>query len=335
MAYLNPVLDQDFPDPSVLLAPDGFYYAYATQTRLPSRQIVNMQVARSPDLVRWDHLGDCLPVKPVWAATSQRFWAPHVVGDPAMPGRYLMYYSAQPNDPQAGLALAVATADSPAGPFHDVGAPLLPTPGPGFEHIDPMRYDDPATGRAWLFYGSGFGPLRARELARDGLSFAPGADTIVVLPAHPEDPHSYGRLIEASWVIHRQGWYYLFYSGDNCCGASAHYALLVARSRDLPGPYQTLGQAEGGAGAILEANDRWLAPGHHCLITDGAGTDWLLYHAIDRRQPTFNAINAEQGYSRRVLLLDRLAYVDGWPRVAGGSPSTTPQTPPAAMVNEQ
>jgi arabinan endo-1,5-alpha-L-arabinosidase len=31
--YTNPVLDCDFPDPAVILAPDGFYYAYATQTK--------------------------------------------------------------------------------------------------------------------------------------------------------------------------------------------------------------------------------------------------------------------------------------------------------------
>ena len=32
--YLNPVLDADFPDPAVLKAPDGYYYAYATQTQI-------------------------------------------------------------------------------------------------------------------------------------------------------------------------------------------------------------------------------------------------------------------------------------------------------------
>ena len=29
--YVNPVLDCDFPDPSVILAADGYYYAYATR----------------------------------------------------------------------------------------------------------------------------------------------------------------------------------------------------------------------------------------------------------------------------------------------------------------
>ena len=60
------MLDEDFPDPALILAPDGFYYAYATQT-LRDGQWINIQVARSADLVHWDHLGDALPDKPGWA----------------------------------------------------------------------------------------------------------------------------------------------------------------------------------------------------------------------------------------------------------------------------
>ena len=45
----NPVLDADFPDPTVIKAPDGLYYAYATQTQRDGRW-VNIQVARSAGL---------------------------------------------------------------------------------------------------------------------------------------------------------------------------------------------------------------------------------------------------------------------------------------------
>jgi arabinan endo-1,5-alpha-L-arabinosidase len=313
MTYQNPVLDADFPDPSVLRAPDGYYYAYATQTKLEG-QILNFQVARSLDLITWEYLGEALPQKPTWAANSQRFWAPDVSRHPD--GRYLMYYSAQPNDPEVGLDLGVAIAERPEGPFRDMGQPLL-TGGPGFENIDPMRFVDPADGRQLLFWGSGFGPLRVRELAPDGLSFAKNSEAQVVVEARrPGDPALYGHLIEGSWVHYRNGWYYLFYSGDNCCGPDARYAVLVARSRQATGPYETLAQATGTAGTILVENDRWQAPGHNSLITDASGQDWLLYHAIDRQQPTFDAINDEQGYSRRVMLLSRVTYTDdGWPQV--------------------
>ena len=307
--YQNPVLDTDFPDPSITLAPDGYYYAYATQTKYKG-QIINIQAARSQDLATWEYLGEVLPQKPAWAADSQRYWAPDV--SQRADGRYIMYFSAQPNDPQAGMGMGVALAEHPAGPFVAQAGPLL-AGGVGFQDIDPMRLVE-ASGRQLLFWGSGFGPLRVRELAADGLSFAPGsAAEVVVQPT----PAGYGHLIEGSWVHFRAGWYYLFYSGDNCCGPHAHYAVLAARARQAAGPYQTLAQARGGDGTILTENDRWLAPGHNCLVTDAQGQDWLLYHAIDRRQPTFDAINDEQGYSRRVLLLSKVDYdAEGWPVVS-------------------
>jgi arabinan endo-1,5-alpha-L-arabinosidase len=174
--------------------------------------------------------------------------------------------------------------------------------------------------------------LRVRALAADGLSFAPGSEeTVVVTPRLAADYASYGYLIEGSWVHYRAGWYYLFYSGDNCCGPDARYAVLVARARVATGPYETLAEASGTAGTILSENERWQAPGHNCLVTDAAGQDWLLYHAIDRQQPTFDAINDEQGYSRRVLLLDKVQYDEvGWPHI--GTPSSGPRPAPVTQL---
>jgi len=316
--YTNPILNEDFPDPTILRASDGFYYAYGTQTKYRGA-IINLQVARSADLIHWELLGEGLPEKPKWAATSQRFWAPDVS---EYQSRYYLYYSAQP-DSNAGLCLGVATADSPAGPFVDMGEPFHC--GEGFLNIDPMAFDDPATGKRLLYWGSGFGPLRVRELAPDGLSFVPGTEEIeLVQTIQEDDPNNYDRLIEGSWVVLRNGWYYLFYSGNNCCGDDAHYGVMVARSRAATGPFETLAQANGkGHSIILEANEKWRAPGHNSIITDAAGQDWIAYHAIDTAQPTFDAINDEQGYSRRVMLLDRVVYENGWPRIApNGTPST-------------
>ena len=151
--YLNPILDEDFPDPAIILAPDGFYYAFATQT-LRDDQWINIQVARSRDLVHWEHLGDALPDKPSWARETQDFWAPYVVREG---NRYLMYYSATPDAcdvPERGHCLAVATATSPAGPFTDMGMPLLL--GMGFEYIDPMVFKDASSGKCFLYWGSGY-----------------------------------------------------------------------------------------------------------------------------------------------------------------------------------
>ncbi len=323
--YTNPIFDDNFPDPTLLRAPDGWYYAYGTQTRRADGRIVNIQVARSRELTAWEFLGDALPAKPAWAAGTQKFWAPHVS---EAGGRYYLYYSARPDAaPDGALALAVAVAAGPAGPFVDSGQPLLA--GPGFTCIDPMAYDDPATGQRLLYWGSGFGPLWVRELAADRLGFAPGstARALVQPSGSPDEDDDYHRLVEASW-LHRGpgGWYYLFFSGNNCCGARAHYAVLVARSRHATGPFEVQ------KAPVVAANAHWQAPGHNCVLTDAAGQDWLAYHAIDVRRPTFAAIDDSEGYSRRALLLDRLEYgPDGWPRVAGGSPSWGPQPGPVTQ----
>lgn len=325
-SYANPVFDADFPDPAVLRARDGFYYAYATQGRHDGR-MRNVQVARSRDLVRWERLDDALPVKPGWASHTQDFWAPHVV---AHRGLYYLYYSAKPDaaltDTSRGLCLAVATAERPEGPFTDSGRPLLC--GEGFVNIDPMAYDDPATGRRLLYWGSGFGPIKVRELAADRISFAPGSRAIDLVPAiRTEDPANYQRLVEGAWVIRREGFYYLFYSGDNCCGPNAHYALMVARSRNATGPFQTLAEATGAPNSVILArNESWVAPGHNAVVTDGRGGHWLLYHAVDARRPRSEP--GDEINTRRVMLLDRLVWRDGWPRVESGTPSSDQRPAP-------
>jgi arabinan endo-1,5-alpha-L-arabinosidase len=323
--YANPVLDSDFPDPAVLRAADGFYYAYATQGEHDGRML-NIQIARSRDLVIWERLGDALPAKPGWASRTQDFWAPHVSEHG---GRYYLYYSAKPdaalNDTSRGLCLAVAVADRPAGPFVDSGRPLQC--GESFVNIDPMAYDDPATGQRLLYWGSGFGPIKVRELAPDRLSFAPGSATIDLVPVvRTEDPANYRRLVEGAWIVRRGGYYYLYFSGDNCCGPNAHYAVMVARSRSATGPFEAPPPAMPG-GVILTRRGVWVAPGHNSLIQDRRGDHWMLYHAVDARHPRANA-RAEVN-TRRVMLLDRIVWRDGWPRVEGDGPSSGARPRPA------
>jgi arabinan endo-1,5-alpha-L-arabinosidase len=120
-------------------------------------------------------------------------------------------------------------------------------------------------------------------------------------------------------VIRRDGWYYLFYSGDNCCGPKAHYAVFVARSRSATGPFELRPDP------ILVARDNWVAPGHNSVIEDARGAPWILYHAVDSNRPRSKP--SDELNTRRVMLIDRLVWRDGWPVVAG--PTGTAQPRPA------
>jgi arabinan endo-1,5-alpha-L-arabinosidase len=265
---------------------------------------MNIQVARSRDLRTWHHLGDALPEKPRWATGTQNFWAPHVIRDG---DAYYMYYSAEP-DTARGRCLGVATAVSPAGPFADSGVPLLC--GPGIEHIDPMAFDDPRTGERLLYWGSGSTPIKVQPLAADRLSFLPGsAPKALLFP----DAREFRRLIEGAWVIFREGWYYLFYSGDNCCSRNPRYAVMVARAREAQGPYEALPEP------ILAPGEHWIAPGHNSVIADAAGNDWIVYHAA----------RPGEHWSPRLMLIDRIVWRDGWPAIEGRAPSAGPQRAPA------
>jgi arabinan endo-1,5-alpha-L-arabinosidase len=100
---------------------------------------------------------------------------------------------------------------------------------------------------------------------------------------------------------------------------------MVARSRRATGPFETLEQATGKAHSIvLEKRGSWFAPGHNSVVTDAAGQDWIVYHAVDVRRPREKP--SDEPNTRRVMLIDRIEWVDGWPAIAG--PSAAPQPAP-------
>lgn len=328
--YQNPVFDADFPDPTVIRASDGYFYAYATNTEV-DKKLHHIQVARSKDLINWERLADALPERPVWAdKTEPKFWAPHVT---EADGKYFLYYSADPNT-LTGLCLAVAVSNKPAGPFKDIGKPLKC--GESFINIDPMAFDDPKTGKRYLYWGSGFQPIKVQELAADRISFAPGSQPIdLIAPRKTEDLNDYQRLVEGAWVIYRKPFYYLFYSGDNCCGERAHYAVMVARSRSATGPFETLQSTGKPNSVILEKNAEWIAPGHNSVIRDDGGNDWIVYHAINPKNRCLEKSDNPDCAVRRPMLINRLVYRSGWVFAESGTPTIKSKRKPKVKERQK
>lgn len=295
-ALINPVLNQDFPDPTVIRA-GGKYYVYGTQTMVNGKD-VHIQVASSTDLQNWQQEGDALPVKPEWA--SHDFWAPDVIYDEELK-KYVLFYSGESGKP--GKCLGVAFSDHPAGPFIDKGTPLIC--GETFVNIDPMAFIDPKTGKKLLYWGSAFQPISVREMKDDWTDFKAGSTAQpLVWPGKDKD---YSRLIEGAWVDYEKGKYYLYYSGDNCCGASANYAVMVARSDHATGPFIRYSEANNKeSSAILVKDSAWLAPGHNSVFKDDEGNKWIAYHAISRKDDSRNS-------TKRVLCISPLHYKNGWP----------------------
>jgi arabinan endo-1,5-alpha-L-arabinosidase len=81
---------------------------------------------------------------------------------------------------------------------------------------------------------------------------------------------------------------------------------------------------------VLFRNDRWVGPGHNAVVTDDAGQDWIIYHAVDPANPRL-----ANGATRRPALLDKIEWVDGWPVVnEGQGPSEKPQPKPMIKADE-
>lgn len=300
----NPVLDSDFPDPTVIKATDGKFYAYATQTKLNGKWI-NIQVATSPDGYSWQIIGDALPTKPAWASQTQDFWAPHVMYDADLK-KYVMFYSAESDDTATTKCLGVAFSDVPQGPFIDKGTPLIT--GKGFVNIDPMSLVDSVSHKKLLYWGSGFKPIKVQEMNDDWQGFKAGTTATDLV--YPNKDTAYSHLVEGAWVDYNDGKYYLYYSGDNCCVNTINYAVMVARADNPFGPFTRLSETTGTQNsAILEKDEVWTAPGHNSLFRDDKGKLWMAYHAVkisDYKPHT--PLN-------RVMCINPVVYKNGWPVV--------------------
>jgi arabinan endo-1,5-alpha-L-arabinosidase len=59
--YANPVYRSNFPDPNLVKAKDGYFYAYATNGGK-----YTIPVVKSKDLVNWTFVGDAFEKRPDW-----------------------------------------------------------------------------------------------------------------------------------------------------------------------------------------------------------------------------------------------------------------------------
>jgi xylan 1,4-beta-xylosidase len=311
-AYRNPVVAGDYPDPSVIRVGGEFWAATTTGGWAP-----HFALLRSRDLVNWEKVGYVFQTKPAWA--KEDFWAPELVSDG---GRFLVYYTARRDEgpkKRGTLCVAVATAASPAGPYEDKGAlvcEIQERGGVGSIDADFVRDEAGAPYLVWKADGNDAEPdqptsVYAQRLSDDGARLLGKRKEILRNNAAWER-----HVTEGSFILRRGEWFYHFYSGNACCGRACEYALGVARSRKLLGPWEKYSK-----NPIIAANDDWQCPGHGSVVETSDGRDFLLYHSYRQRRDTFNV--------GREALLDEVKWgEDGWPSVNGGrGPSSMAPAP--------
>ncbi|HUQ22127.1 MAG TPA: family 43 glycosylhydrolase [Gaiellaceae bacterium] len=322
-------------DPSVIRSRtpgDAAWYAYCTTDPLNDQdrnadgsfRFRLIPILRSTDLVHWTYVGEAFAERPAWVQDTAGLWAPDVA---YVNGKVHLYFTAPDTDlPGGGSAIGVGVAATPRGPFVDSGGPVV-EPSARWT-FDPDYIEVGAT--KYLFYGSYFGGISARQLTPDGLRSIPATQTQIAIANRYEGAH----------VVERGGFFYLFVSATDCCrGPLTGYSVFVGRSTNVLGPYvdrdgQPLLQGRVGGTPVLSMNgNRWVGTGHNTVITDAAGQWWTLYHAVDRTDPYFEGA---VGFTKRPLLLDPLTWSEGWPDVRGGLwASDSAQPAPATQPTDK
>lgn len=309
--YRNPVFQPVFADPSVIEAADGYFYAYATEDDWGgSNGLHIVPIIRSNDLVNWTYVSNVFSQKPGWKLQGF-IWAPDIN---FIDGKYYLYYSYSLwGDTNPGIGLAIS--DNPEGPFTDYGKLLLSEEVGVANSIDPFYIED--DGVKYLFWGS-FRGIYGSVLSEDGKSLVGEKFKIA------------GDFFEGTYILKKNGYYYFFGSNGNCCeGAASKYKLLIGRATNIRGPYlnkqgDDLLTVQGSLFMEGNARNGFVGPGHNAeIITDDAGDDWMLYHAIDKKLPLLPV-----GATRRPLMLDRIKWENNWPVIEGNQPGITDQKVP-------
>ncbi len=299
--FLNPVIDQDFPDPDALKVGDNTYYAYATNSGA-----YNIQTAKSTDLVNWQLLSDALPTLPPWALRGFT-WAPEVTT--TTDGKsYVMYFTARDMASQK-QCIGVATAAAPEGPFKSSADKALICQVAIGGSIDASSFVDEDGSRYVLWKNDGnccgFDTyLYLQKVSADGLTLE-GEPTQLI----KQDQAWEGPLVEAPTLWKHDGKYYLFYSANVYSGAD--YATGYAVADTIRGPYQ---KPEGPLIQTDFKNGAAIGPGGQDVVVDDDGETWMLYHSW----------NSDASYRR--MQIDELIWEDGKPVLKG--PDKGPQLVP-------
>lgn len=306
-------------DPSMIR--DGnTWYVFTTGKAADGGQF---GVRCSNDLQDWHHCGHVFDAIPQWiqdrSPGTKDLWAPDISFEH---GEFRLYYSYSLfGKNTSGIALATNTtldSKSPQYKWVDQGLILESKAADDFNAIDPNYFED-RYGRAWLDFGSFWTGIKMRQLDPRSGKLLESNPTLYALAtrkrpsnAGPNPPGLPGnwQAVEAPFVVHHGGFYYLFTSFDLCCrGTKSTYRTMVGRSKNITGPYldrNGVSLLDGGGSELLTANRRWLGPGGESVVMSKrkGDPDLIVYHAYD------------SSTGRPSLQLSTLVWKDDWPEAS-------------------
>lgn len=307
LAAANPVFPGWYADPEIRLF-DGQFWIYPTYSAgestpdLPASFTPNQLKQRaqpgiwspflkqtfldafsSSDLVHWTKHERVLDIRDVsWAAYA--VWAPSAI---ETNGKYYLFFGANDiqNNTQLG-GIGVAVSDQPGGPFRDaLGKPLIGQIHNGAQPIDQMVFHDD-DGQFYLYYG-GWKHCNLVKLSKDLLHLEPFADGEVYKEITPSKEY-----VEGSFMVKRNGIYYLMWSEGEWTGPD--YSVAYAMASSPSGPFKRIGK-------ILQQDFKIAkGAGHHSMVNIPGTDDWyIVYH----RRP----LDTNDG-NHRLVSIDHLYF---------------------------
>jgi arabinan endo-1,5-alpha-L-arabinosidase len=306
-------------DPSIA-EESGHYYVFATGRTPDGGQFA---IRCSDNLTDWKLCGHVFDSIPEWireaSPKTRDLWAPDIS---FFHGEYHLYYTYSIfGSNESGIALATSQTLDPKSPkyqWKDQGLVLRSVSSDDFNAIDPNFIVD-GKGQPWLAFGSFWSGIKLRRLDPETGKLSASDSKLYALATRkrpegvqPFKPGTTGdwQAIEAPFIVHHGGFYYLFVAYDQCCrGVHSNYKTMVGRAKELTGPYvDATGtpMLEGGGTQLLWPNERWLGPGGASILQRPEG-DIIVFHAYD-------ATTGKPG-----LQISTLTWEGGWPHATVGT----------------
>ncbi len=285
----NPILEGYHADPEILYAEKtGKYYLYPTSDGYTGWSGDYFKVFSSDNLKDWQDEGTILDLKTQVPWGNRNAWAPAIIEKKVGKNKYKYYYYFT-----AAQKIGVAVADHPTGPFTDSGKPLVATKPEGVrggQEIDPDVFQDPVSGKYYLYWGNGYGAVA--ELNDDMVSLKENTTKVIT----PDETFR-----EGFYVFYRKGTYYFLWSEDDT--RSENYRVRYGTSKSPTGPIEIPEN-----NLILTKNPELgiYGPGHNSVLQIPGKDEWyIVYHRFSR--PNGIKMGDAAGYHREVCI-DKMEF---------------------------
>ena len=247
LAFVNPVLNGDYPDPAVCRVGEDFYLTASTGHQYPG-----LTIYHSTNLVDWEFL--CNPLRNF----PGDVWAPDIVFHE---GKFYIYFCA------SGSNWVIYSERIDGGWSEAIDLKV--------GKIDPGHCVDDE-GKRYLFLSGGF----IVPLADDGLSVTGDMQQVMYPQTIPDAWDVEGFFPESPKITKHNGWYYMTYANGGTSGPATAHMVACARARHPTGPWEYSPYYP-----ILRTENRsehWHCRGHGHIVDDMAGNWWILYHAYEK-----------------------------------------------------